>query len=425
MEVSLKYGEEEVTLALTGAASVDFLREKPSPVIPDLQSAFLRAVTTDCVGSPPLSEIINPWDKVTVLVSDITRYWMRQDKICPLLADYLCNKIGVRKENIVFLVALGTHRPQTPEELEKLVSSQVYHHFVTLNHDCKAADLTTVGTTSRGTKVRVNPLVVGRKVILLCGTVHHLMSGFGGGRKSILPGVSSQETISQNHIHSLDPGAPRSNPLIGMGILKGNPVHEDMVEAAQLVNPAFSINLVVNSRQELCTLYCGHWLHAWEESCRVAQELFGLPIAKKADVVIASCGGYPKDINLYQAVKTLLNASQALKDGGTLVFLAQCREGGGTPAFFDWIKPLREGRLDAELRAGFTISGYIFYAACEAIAKARVLMLTQLKPEVVAPMALEAFDDVLALSKKLDLRGKDVYVMPYGGGIVPYVAGGK
>jgi nickel-dependent lactate racemase len=209
MEVSLKYGEGEVTLALTGAASVEFLREKPSPVIRDLQQAFLQAVTAGCVDSPPLCEVIKPSDKVTVLISDITRFWMRQDKICPLLADYLCSTVGVRKENIVFLVALGTHRPQTPEELEKLVSPQVYWEFEVLNHDCKAQDLVTVGTTSRGTKVHVNPLVAGRKLIIISGTVHHLMSGFGGGRKSILPGVSSQETISQNHIHSLDPGAPR------------------------------------------------------------------------------------------------------------------------------------------------------------------------------------------------------------------------
>lgn len=421
MEVVLKYGEGEVKLALHGAASVEFLQEKPLPVITDLKTAFMQAVTSECMGSPSLSEVIMPCDKVTVLVSDITRFWMRQDRICPLLADYLCDKIGVKKENITFLVALGTHRPQTPEELEKLVSPQVYRNFAVLNHDCEAEELVSLGTTSRGTKVRINPLVVGRKVILLCGTVHHLMSGFGGGRKSVLPGVSSQETIFQNHIHALDPAAPRSNPLIGMGILKGNPVHEDMVEAAQMVNPAFSINLVVGSHQELCALYCGHWLMAWEESCRTVQRLFGLPIAKKADVVIASCGGYPKDINLYQAVKTLLNASQALKDGGTLVFLAECREGGGTPAFFDWIKPLREGRLDEALRAGFTISGYIFYAACEAIAKARVLMLTQLKTDVTAPMALEAYDDISELSRRLDLKDKDVYVMPYGGAVVPYM----
>ncbi len=424
MHVDLKYGEGEVRLCLEGAASVAVLNEHPTPVVSDLQAAFLRAVTTDCIGSPPLKEIIRRDDKVTVIISDITRYSMRQDRICPLLADYLCGEMGVREENIVFLVALGTHRPQTAQELEMLVSPQVYKRFQVVNHDCNG-ELVTLGVTSRGTVVRVNPLATGRKVILLGGTVHHLMSGFGGGRKSILPGISAEETIFQNHIHSLDPAEKRSNPKIGMGILSGNPVHEDMVEAAQWANPAFGINLVVNSRQELCALCCGHWLHAWEESYRMVHALFGLPIAKKADVVIASCGGYPKDINLYQAVKTLLNASQALKEGGTLVFIAECREGGGAPSFFDWIVPLKEGRLDDALREGFTISGYIFYAACEAIAKARVLMLTRLAPDVVAPMALEAYGNVSELASKLDMRGKDVYVMPYGGSVVPYVAAGR
>ncbi len=424
MHADLKYGEETVRLSLNGAASVTYLQEQSTPVVTDLNTAFSRAVTADCIGSPPLKEIIRPNDKVTVIISDITRYWMRQDRICPLLANYLCGEVGVREEDIVFLVALGTHRPQTGKELEILVSPQVYRRFQVVNHDCRG-DLVTVGKTSRGTTVRVNPLAINRKVILLGGTVHHLMSGFGGGRKSILPGISGEGTVFQNHIHSLDPAAPRSNPLIGMGVLHGNPVHEDMVEAARLVSPAFSINLVVNSRQELCGLYCGHWLHAWEESCRAVQALFGLPIEKKADVVIASCGGYPKDINLYQAVKTLLNAAQALKDGGTLAFLAECREGGGTPAFFDWITPLGEGRLDAALRQGFTISGYIFYAACEAISKARVMMLTRLPSDVVAPMALKAYGDASLLERELDLRGKDVYVMPYGGSIVPYVANSK
>ncbi len=422
MEAALKYGDGEVTLDLGGALSVEYLTEGSAPVIGDLPSAFFRAVTKECVACAPLNEVIGPKDKVTVIVSDITRFWMRQDKICPLLADYLCRVIGVKEENIVFLVALGTHRPQTTEELQKLVSSEVYSRFQVVNHDCEALDLVDVGVTSRGTQVRVNPLVVNRKVIIISGTVHHLMSGFGGGRKSIVPGVSGPDTICQNHIHSLDPNAPRSNPLIGMGILKDNPVHEDMAEAAALVSPAFGINLVANGRQEHCALVCGHWLHAWEKSCRMVQEYFGVPIKKKADVVIASCGGFPKDINLYQAVKTLLNAAQALKDGGTMVFLAECREGGGTPEFFDWIKPLAQDRLDPALREDFTISGYIFYAACEAIRKGRVLMLTKLSADTVAPMALEAFSDIKALQKALDVHGKDVYVMPYGGFIVPYIA---
>ena len=425
MNVSLRYGNGDVVLSLAEAASVDLLQERVTPVMKDVKSAFLHAITDCCVDSLPLHEVIQPGDKITVVVSDITRYWMRQDIICPLLTDYLCNTIGVRNEDIIFLVALGTHRPQSAEELEKLVSTQVYQSHMVVNHDSTAHDIIEVGTTSRGTVVRGNPLVGGRKVILLGGTVHHLMSGFGGGRKSILPGVCAEETIFQNHIHALDPDAPRSSPQIGMSVLHNNPVHEDMVEAAGFVAPAFGINLVVNSRQEHCAIVAGHWLHAWEESCKLVQAYFGLPIAKKADVVIASCGGYPKDINLYQAVKTLLNASQALKDGGTMVFLAECREGGGTPAFFDWIKPLSEGKLDEALRKDFTISGYIFYAACEAIAKAHVMMLTSIPADVVAPMGLHAFDDLTQMESELNISGKDVYVMPYGGSIVPYLADEK
>ncbi len=421
MQVQLKYGEDMVSLSLDGAEQVTYLEEKPVPVIQDLKEAFLRAVTVECVESAPLRDVFVPEDKVTIVVSDITRYWMRPDKICPLLVSYLCEEIGVPEKNIIFLVALGTHRPQTPEEMEKLLSPEVCRRFSSVNHDCLSPDLVEVGVTARGTHVRVNPLVVGRKVILLSGTVHHLMSGFGGGRKSILPGVSAQSTINQNHIHALDLNAPRSNPLIGMGILTENPVHEDMVEAAAYVKPAFGVNLVVNGRSEHCAIVCGHWLKAWEKSCRMVQEFFGLPIAHKADVVIASCGGYPKDINLYQAVKTLLNAAQAVKDGGTLVFLARCQEGGGTPAFFDWIKPLAQGRLDEALREHFTIAGYIFYAACEAIRKGKVLMLTELPADTVAPMALEACQSVEELRRRLIVQGKQVYVMPFGGSIVPFV----
>ncbi len=420
MLVDLKYGDGSVSLSLEGAASIQYLQEGNTPAITDLQTAFQRAVTVDCIGSLPLNKVVCKDDKVTIIISDITRFWMRQDKICPLLVEYLCDIIGVPEQNIVFLVALGTHRPQTEHELQSLVSASVYSRFQVINHDCKG-ELVAVGTTTRGTVVQVNPLAVGRKVILIGGTVHHLMSGYGGGRKSILPGVSGEDTVFANHSHALAPNAQRSNPKIGMGILDGNPIHEDMVEAAGFINPVFGINVIANSRQEQCGIICGHWLKAWEESCRLVQAYFGLPIAKKSDVVIASCGGYPKDINLYQAVKTLLNASQALKDGGTMVFLAECREGGGTPAFFDWIKPLCEGRLDPALREAFTISGYIFYAACEAIAKANVLMLTKIQPEVIAPMSLQAFTDIKELEKKLDVSGKDVYIMPYGGSVVPYV----
>jgi len=417
--VKLCYGDRVLELNLDGAKSVEILREKDMPVIPDLREAFLRAVTVDCVGSPPLDQLISGDDLVTIVISDITRFWMRQDKVVALLLEYLTQALGVPYGNIVILVALGTHRPQTDLELQALVTPGVYEKVRVLNHDCMAGDLRFVGTTSLGTQVYVNPLAVGRKVILTGGTVHHLMAGFGGGRKSVVPGIAGKATINQNHIHSLSPALPCSNPLIGVGKLPENPVNEDMDEACALVGPAFGINIVVNGHSEHCHLVCGHWQGAWEKSCQIVSDAMGVPIGYEADIVVVSCGGFPKDINLYQGVKSLLNASRAVREGGDMIFLAECREGGGAPEYFSWIESVKTGTLDADLRANFSIAGYIFYASCEASAKCNVHMLTGIPPETVADMKLHAYDNLDELLSRVDFTGKRVYVMPNGGNTVP------
>lgn len=416
----LGYGDTTVGIGFDGAASVQVLQGKSIPA-EDFRDVFLKAVGPGCIASEPLKELISPGDRVTVVISDITRFWMRQDRVCALLIPYLHEVLGVDYDNIVILVALGTHRPQTEEELKTLVSSEIYQKVKVVNHDCMAPDLQFLGTTSRGTKLYVNPLAVGRKVIVVSGTIHHLMAGYGGGRKSILPGICGKATINGNHIHSLSPAMPKSNPLIGMGLLERNPVNEDMNEAAEMVAPAFGINIVMDTQSGNCRLICGHFARAWEESCRVAQDMMGIPIGKKADIVVVSCGGYPKDINLYQGVKSLINAAEAVKTGGKIVFLAECREGGGAPAYFSWIDPLRRGTLDADLRRDFTIAGYIFYASCEAMAKAEVLMLTGIPAETLDGMGARVFSDIGALLREVDFSGKDVYVMPYGGYTVPYL----
>lgn len=418
--IPIKYGESAVQLNIEGAKSIAYLQGKPIEEIKNLKETLLYEITQNCIGSPALKELVSQKDLVTIVVSDITRYWMRQDKICKLLVEYLTEDLKIPYENIAILIALGNHRKMSKEELEMVVSPEVYQKVTVYNHDSSAPDVKYVGSTSRGTKVSVNPLAVNRKVILVGGTVHHVMAGFGGGRKSILPGISSKETINQNHMHSLDPNESMSNPLIGMGKLKENPVNEDMVEAAALVNPTFSINIVVNSDSKHCRLVCGHWLKAWEKSCEIVNDIFGVPIEKKADIVIAGTGGYPKDMNLYQSVKSLFNAAQGLKEGGTMILLAECREGGGAPDYFDWIQSLKEGRLDKDLRAAFTIAGYIFYATCEHINQCKdVFMLTTIPQETVKNMNLKTYTDINALVRQVDFTDKDVYVMPYAGNTVP------
>ena len=204
-KISLNYGEETVEIDVRGAASIETILPKPMEEITDLSEAFLRAVEQDAIGGVTLRDAVCGADEVTIVVSDITRSWMHQDRVMPLLVEYLHDRIGVPYEKMVILIALGTHRKSTPEEMVKICSKEVYDRVQVVDHDCDADDLVYVGTTPLGTKVMVNPLVVGRKVIVMGGTVHHMMAGFGGGRKNLLPGVAGRDTIRQNHERALDP----------------------------------------------------------------------------------------------------------------------------------------------------------------------------------------------------------------------------
>ena len=419
MEQQFLFGYGNRTLPMTVRASqIDVLEATTPPPIADLREAFRAAVEENVIGSLPLRELIAPDDQVTVVISDLTRAWMHQNLICPLLVDYLHEVVGLPYDRLVFLVALGTHRPQTEAELRHIASDEVFDRVRVVNHDARQP-LVNVGTTSRGTEVLVNPLAVGRKVILMGGTVHHLLAGYGGGRKSILPGIVGDRTIRQNHIHALHPTEPRSSDAVGCRLVEGNPVHEDMMEAARMVGPIFGINLVVDGNGDHIALPCGDFDKAWAESCRLVDRYNGVPIARKYDAVITACGGFPKDINLYQSSKTMINAYQAIREGGTLVFMSECREGGGPAAFFDWAKFQREGTLDAELRKNFTIAGYVFYVCVEIASHTQFHILSQIPPETVAPLHMHGHTDAAEIQKLLDFSGQTVAVMPHGSSTVP------
>lgn len=400
------------------AGRIDVIESVTPAPIDDLAEAFRRAVEEDAIGAAPLKDVVHADDEVTVVISDITRAYMHQERICPLILDYLHDVCGVPYERIVYLVAVGTHRKQTEEEFARIASPYVAQRVRILNHDCDG-ELVRIGVTSRGTEVDVNPLVVGRKVILLGGTVHHFFAGYGGGRKSILPGVAGRATIMQNHAHALDPMAAQPNPLCGLGVTHLNPVHEDMAEAAAMVNPVFGINMIADGQGRHLALPSGHWLRAWEESCALADRFNGVDIPERADAVVVCAGGFPKDINLYQSCKSLINACQAVKPGGKLIFISECREGGGPAEFFGWSKFLPDNTLDRELRAHFTVAGYIFYE-CVAIAdSAQVHVLSALNPDDLTAMHMHPHSDPEEIQQLLDFGDQHVIVMPRGANTVP------
>ncbi|MFU0824579.1 nickel-dependent lactate racemase [Clostridium sp.] len=417
---SFKYGSEILNLQIDDKNVLTTLYSKELEPIKDIEKE-LNTLLDNPIGTKPFNQIFKKDDEVLIVVSDVTRLWIKTASFLPIIVNRL-NKLGIDDKNITIIVATGTHRGQTDEERKLIVGEEIYERITVLDHDCDG-EMIYCGITSRGTEVEVNKIIEGKKIILTGGIVHHVMAGFGGGRKSILPGISSRKTINQNHLHSLSPDEPCSNPLIGVGVLANNPLNLDMIEAASLVKPDFLINSIVNTSGNIVHFVAGHFLKAWEEGCKWTDENFGIPIKEKADIVIASCGGYPKDINLYQSTKSLFNAALALKQGGTMILLAECRDGAGADSFFSWIEPLKKGELDSALRKGFTIPGYIFYAAIERSRNANVILVTSMNGELIKPMGIKA---VKTLEEALKLAGVDqgfkdkkVILMPYAGSTVP------
>ena len=421
-EYSFAYGKGAVSVPLDEHQVLGVLHGKEVAPLPDIRNALWESLD-DPIDSAPLRTIAKPGQKIALVVSDITRLWMRQDLVIPHLTAYLTEVCGVFPDDVTIVVANGTHRSGDEQELRTLVTDAVFDRFRVENHDCEADDLVYLGTTAHDTPVWINHTVATADLVVCLGAcVHHIMAGFGGGRKSILPGVSGLQTIRHNHAYSLDGARLRSNPAIGNGVLTGNPLHEDMCEAAAMVKNLFMVNLVMNAQMQLASIFSGHWLHSWEAGCRQVDSYYKVEIPALADVVIASCGGFPKDISLYQGTKAIDNVESGVKPGGTIILFIEAPEGGGPEEYFGWAKNLQDGTIEQRLREAFTVAGYIFFQNCEQAQRSRILLYSTIPDACVAPMGMHAYSDLGALLQAAELDGKSIYVIPNGATVIPHLS---
>ena len=420
-EYKFRYGNTSVSIPVDESQVIGVIEGNDTTPLSNISGALMDAIDNP-IDSAPLSEVAAKASSIAIIVSDMTRYWMRQDLIVPLIVEYLVEKCGKSYEDLTIVIATGTHVGGSDDDLRTLVTSPVFDKVRTINHDCRDKNLVYLGTTSYGTPVSINKEAADADLVICLGAAtYHVMAGFGGGRKSILPGISSLDTIKHNHAYSLAPDAFITNPEIGNGKLEGNPLNEDMLEAAAMMKNLFMITLVTDTEFQLESIYAGHWRTSWEKACEEVKRIYTVPIEKKADVVITSCGGFPKDESLYQGTKAVDNVISALKDGGTLILMLEGRNGGGSPDYFDWIKPLVGGTFEEELRNNFTVGGYIFFLNCEQAARFNILMYSSIPAETVAPMGIKAYDDLDKLMEDAHIEGKSVYIIPSGSTVLPVV----
>lgn len=309
------FGESSVSVSLPSAQVVNEVCGKKAVPVVDIVEAVRQALQHP-IASPPLNELIRAGESVVIIVSDVTRRWVRFDLFLPVLLDEL-NRYGVADENITLVVALGAHRQQTDEENELVFGREVVKRVAVCQSQAqKEEDFIFLGTTSRGTPVSIHKRVANAdKVIVTGGIVYHIMAGFGGGRKAIMPGVSAYHSIQANHRLCLHPDAGGGiHPDAYAGSVEANAMNLDQLEIGELVKPSFLLNAVFTPEGNFARFVAGHWLQAWKEGCQEVVKSFGVPIREKTDLVVASAGGYPKDIKDYDYVVDAIDTVTAKLD---------------------------------------------------------------------------------------------------------------
>ena len=418
--MELKYGSTSFPLDLPPEHVIASIQAALPPSAEEPRAIIAKALDSCRTFLAPFRS----GEKVVIVTSDITRY-TASEVYLPLLVERL-TAAGIADNDIEVVVALGIHRPQTEQEHRKIMGV-LYGRIRVSDHECDdPGKLVGVGKTSGGIDVEINRKVAEADRLIITGTIgFHYFAGFGGGRKSILPGVASRKSCMASHFAVLNPGAGSGkNPNAATGVIEGNPVHQAMVEGCAMVAPSFMLNTVLSPDKRIIAAFAGDWRQAHMDGCAFYAERFSYSIQRPADLVIVSCGGFPKDINLIQAHKSMEYGSRALKDGGVMVLLAECRDGYGNATFFNWFRFPDPGLLETELRRNYEINGQTAYSLLLKAHRFRIVLVSALPPEEVQTMGmLPAKTLHEALAKATDMLPADytAYVIPEGGTVLPVV----
>ena len=415
-KIDLAYGRGSVTLAYDEQSYrvLDQIGADERP----LSDSGIGAALDAPIASPPLEEIISPGQSVLIVVSDATRA-TASAQIVNLLIRRLI-QFGIAPGDIAIIFATGIHRPVTRNEKIELLTPFIVQRIKTIDHDAyEATGLLPLGETPRGTSVELNRALREYSHVIITSAVgFHYFAGFSGGRKSICPGLASAKTIAATHMLALDFERGGRRAGVGTGLRAGNAVHEECEHIADLINPCFSINTVVDEKGRAVRVYAGHWRGAHDFACNDYLDQHTVKISSKRDVVIASCGGAPWDINLIQAHKAMDMAAQACNQGGTIILLAECGDGLGRPDFLKWFAETDSRSLESRLREAYEVNGQTAWSLLMKAEAYRIYLVSELADEDVRSMRLlpaRSLDDALRDTGK----SAEGYIVPRGAAVLP------
>ena len=408
-KISLAFGSSTIELDIP-ERNISSVILPSEPERKEDSTSLIKKALENPIKSRRLSEIVNPNSRIVIIVSDITRPTPTA-KFLPLLLEELYLG-GAKDENITIVFALGLHRNQTAEESRKLVGEEIYEKIRCIQHDTSRCRH--IGITSRGTPIEIFEDVLDADVIIGTGSIEfHYYAGYSGGAKSVLPGVSSHEAVIANHKMMIDEKAVS-------GRVDG-PVRQDMEEAAKVSGLVFILNVMLDSKKEIVAAVAGDIIEAHRKGVEVVDSMYKVPV-EPADAVIVSCGGFPKDINLFQANKALDHATQAVKEGGSIILVAECAEGIGNQVYECWNRECRNPDDAIErFKQCFEFGGHRTAIVAKVSKKFRLYLVSKLSDEQTKTAFFTPMPDVktalsAVLSENPDAK---IHLMPHGGQTLP------
>lgn len=424
MKVHLPYGRQGLEVELPDQAQV--LLPKRVPALARPQEAVRQALRQP-IGSPPLAELVRPTDTVAIVFSDITRPTPNHILLPAILAELAAR--GVAQENIALVNATGMHRPNTREELIAMLGQEVVDRYRILQHDARdRRQQVFLSKNERGAETWINGDYMRAEVRILTGFVEpHIFAGYSGGGKAVLPGIAGAEVIMSNH------GGPMlAHPQATWCQTEGNPVFEEARRVALATQPAFIVNVTLNERKEVTAVFGGEMVEAHDAGITFAERAYLQPLSQRYDIVVATNMGYPADINLYQSVKGMSVAAQAVKEGGSIVLAAECADGLGQAHYAEMLawRQTPQELLNMVLEPGFAeLEQWAIQCQTMVQVKADVYLYSSLGSEQTRRAHLKHCPDigetVAALSDDFRRRnhGEEpaIAVLPFGQLAVPRV----
>ena len=427
MRLNLAYGRTGLEIELAADAPLTVIEPKAVAGLPD-ERAALEAALRAPIGTPPLADLVEAVASgaesgtVAVVFSDLTRP-MPNDRALPPLLDELA-LAGVPDGAITLINALGTHRPQTGEELRRMLGDGVVDRYRIVQHDAWAGDLVEVARNRAGNPVRVNPAYLDAQVRILTGFIEpHFFAGFSGGPKAVLPGIADIESILDNHGPEMI-----AAPGVDWATTEDNPLWAEMLAAALTTEPTFLYNVTLNQAREITGVFAGDLVRAHRAGTAFAREACLQPVPEPFDIVITSNSGYPLDLNLYQSVKGMAAAAKIVKPGGDILVAAECWD--GIPDHGEYKRRLWEADSPEALLARVMVPGFRCHDQWEAQVQAQIqqkarvhvyadgLSDEELRHALVIPC--HSIDQTVAEVRR-DNPVATIAVLPDGPQTVPYV----